>query len=78
MAPGGLKKQVSRRKHWPLVCNIQLPKAEDSLRIETNTQIKVKQLKELIKEKTPSLSDINIDRILLHIEGGDALKKNSA
>jgi hypothetical protein len=78
MAPANLKKQVSRRKQWPLVCNILLPKTEDTLKIETHNQVKVKYLKELIKEKSPSLSDINLDRIQLHIEGGEALKKNSA
>lgn len=32
----------------------------------------------MIKEKSPSLSDISVERIQLRIEGGEDLKKNSA
>jgi hypothetical protein len=34
--------------------NVLLPKTEESIKVETNTQFKVKQLKELIKEKAPT------------------------
>lgn len=54
---------MSRRKHWPLNVNVQLPKTEEALKLETNTQLKVKQLKELIKEKTIALAEVNVDRI---------------
>ncbi len=54
---------------------------EDLITISTNTQFKVKQLKELIKEKAPStadLSEIPPERLQLQIEGGDVLKKSTA
>jgi hypothetical protein len=41
----------------------------------------VKQLKELIKEKAPAdgeLASIVPERLILQIEGGDVLKKNTA
>ena len=44
--------------------NVQLPKTEESIKVEANTQLKVKQLKELIKEKAKAaLGEINVDRI---------------
>ena len=78
MLAGSMKRQVSRRKHWPLNVNVQLPNVEEAIKLETNTQLKVKQLKEYIKEKAPALADVNVDRIQLQIEGGEVLKKNTA
>lgn len=77
---GSIKRQVSRRKHWPLNVNVQLPKTDEVLKLETNTQLKVKQLKELIKQRAPAqLENIaNIERIQLQIEGGEILKKSTA
>ena len=43
--------------------------------------MKVKGLKELIKEKAPAdaeLANIVADRLVLQIEGGDVLKKGAA
>ncbi len=60
---------------------MQLPKVEEPISITTNTQVKVKLLKEIIKEKAPKdseLSEIAPDRLSLQIEGGDVLKKGSA
>jgi hypothetical protein len=37
LPPGQLKKSVSRKKHWPLVLYVQLPKLSDTFSIETNT-----------------------------------------
>lgn len=82
--PPGLKKQpsassVQRRKHWPIKIPVTLPGVEEPLVVETNTSLKVKNLKELIKEKAPSvLKEVPIDRIQLQIEAGAILKKNSS
>lgn len=70
-----------RKKHWPLTLKVQLPKIDDPITIATNTQIKVKQLRELIKEKAPKeaeLGEVPPERLMLQIEGGDVLKKGSA
>lgn len=75
------KKPAQRRKHWPIICTVTLPNSDEVLRIETNTSLKVKDLKTLIKSKSnpAELSDeITIDRIQLQIDGGPVLKKNSS
>jgi len=57
-----------------------MPNSDEQFSIDTNTSLKVKHLKDLIKEKInhPSIADVSVDRIQLQIEGGDYLKKNSA
>lgn len=76
------KKQAQqRKKHWPLTLKVQLPKMDDLINISTNTQIKVKQLRELIREKAPKeaeIGEVPPERLVLQIEGGEVLKKGSA
>ncbi len=56
-----------------------LPGVEEPLLVETNTSLKVKNLKELIKEKVPHiLKDVPTERIQLQIDGGAVLKKNTS
>lgn len=58
-----------------------LPNFDEPIKIETNTSLKVKNLKDLIKERGADhhgLKDISADRLQLQIEGGAVLKKNSA
>lgn len=55
---------------------IQMPGLEEPIKVETNTLLRVKQLKQLIKEK--SQLGISVDRIQLQVEGGEVLKKNAA
>ena len=85
---GALKKQVSRKKHWPLILSVQLPKTTTTpagepatINLETNTQTKIKALKELIKERAPAdagLENVPAERLILQVEGGDVLKKGTA
>jgi len=46
-------KKIVRKKHWPLNFYVQLPNIADPVKIETNTGLKVKNLKDLIKNKSP-------------------------
>jgi hypothetical protein len=72
---------VSRKKHWPLILHVQLPKLSDAINLETNTQTKIKALKELIKERAPAeagLENVPPERLILQVEGGDVLKKGTA
>lgn len=79
-AQGSAKKNAERRKHFALSITIQMPSSDEKFNIDTNTSIKVKQLKELILKRIndPALADVSVDRIQLQIDGGDYLKKNSA
>ena len=55
-----------RRKHFPLNLTVQLPNVDEPIHIETNTSLKIKQLKELIKVKSPieaQLAEVSIDRL---------------
>lgn len=73
------KKSAQRRKHWPLILFVHLPNIDDPIKVETNTSLKVKGLKELIKEKAHNvLKDIVADRLLLTLDGVGLLKKTSA
>jgi len=45
------KRAVVLSKHFPLNLTVQLPNLDESIHIETNTSLKIKQLKELIKVK---------------------------
>jgi hypothetical protein len=56
-APSTLKP----RKHWPLNLTVQLPNVEEPMKIETNSQLRVKQLKQLIKEKAQM--NVSVERI---------------
>jgi hypothetical protein len=68
-----LKKPPS--KHNPMTVNVIVPNVEEPVKIETNSQDKVKSLKQLIKTKA-SLKE-SIERIQLQIEGGEVLSKNA-
>jgi hypothetical protein len=53
---------------------------EEPIQLETHTNIKVKALKELIKERAPIESGLTLvaaERLVVQIEGGDILKKSS-
>jgi hypothetical protein len=62
------------------VCFASIPGYEAAIKIETNTALKVKNLKEIIKQRGADfgLKDITADRLQLQIEGGNILKKNTA
>lgn len=57
---------------------MHLPNHDDPIKVETNTSIKVKSLKEIIKDRTHSLKDIAAERLLLTLDGVGLLKKTSA
>ena len=42
-----------------------MPNSDEQFSIDTNTSLKVKNLKDLIKEKVkhPSIADVSVDRI---------------
>lgn len=49
-----LKKAVPpRRKHMDIKCTVTLPNVDEPLVFMTSTTLKVKNLRELIKEKAP-------------------------
>lgn len=47
----GLRRKYSKKKHYPMNLSIEFPGKEEHLKIQPNSSIKVKQLKQLIKEK---------------------------
>jgi len=53
---------------------VQYPGIEEPFEIETQSSVRVKQLKQLIKEKANS--DVNVDQLQLRVEGGDVLRKS--
>lgn len=70
------KRKYLKKKHWTLNLTVQYPGVEEPIDIETQSSVRVKQLKQLIKERVNS--DINPDQLQLRIEGGDVLKKSQA
>ena len=44
-------KKKDRKKHWPLILNIQVPDREEKLKLEVQSSFKVKRIKEMIYEK---------------------------
>jgi stress response protein YsnF len=62
-----------KKKHWPITISVLLPGIEDPLKLEVETTMKIKQLKQIIKEK--SGMEVPLDKIQLQVEGGSILKK---
>jgi hypothetical protein len=58
---------------------VQLPQSDEIFVIDTNSAVKVKNLKEVIKERInhPTIAKASVDCLQLQIDGGDYLKKNS-
>ncbi|CDW77178.1 UNKNOWN [Stylonychia lemnae] len=69
----GKKKQL-KKKHYPLTFLVQYPGIDEPLSIQVQNSIRIKQLKQLIKEKAGS--DVNVDQMQLQEEGGDIVRKS--
>ena len=70
------KRKYLKKKHWSLLLRINFPGVENPIDIETQSSVRVKQLKQLIKENAKS--DLSVDQMQLRIEGGDVLRKSQA
>lgn len=46
-----LRRKYSKKKHYPISLSVEFPGQEDQFKIQPNSSFKVKQLKQLIKEK---------------------------
>ena len=63
-----------KKKHWPVHIEVQFPGIEEPLKLSLQSSIRVKQLKQLIKEKANA--EHNPDQYQLQVEGGEVLKKS--
>jgi hypothetical protein len=67
------KRKHLKKKHWALTLSVQYPGIDQPFEVQVQSSLKLKQLKQVIKEKVNQ--DVNIDQMQLRIEGGDILKK---
>lgn len=52
---------MPKKKHYPLNINVSLPGVEEPLTIPMNSSLKIRNLKQLIKEK--GNLDVSLDQI---------------
>lgn len=64
---------MPKKKHYQLNINVSLPGVEEPLTIPMNSSLKIRNLKQLIKEK--GNLDVSLDQIQCQVEGGDMLRK---
>lgn len=53
------KRKYLKKKHWTMMLTVQFPGIEEPVEIETQSSVRVKQLKQLIKERVNS--DLSAD-----------------
>ena len=70
-----LRRNYSRKKHWPLKFSVQVPGLEAPIELEMSSATKIKSVKHIVSEKLGS--ELHVDLIQLAIEGGEILKKNA-
>jgi uncharacterized ubiquitin-like protein YukD len=69
-----LRRNYSRKKHWPIKFSVQFPGQEAPIELELSSSTKIKSVKMIVSEKLGN--ELNPDLIQLTVEGGEILKKN--
>ena len=68
--------RAKRKKHFPLSIQINIPKREEPITIEVQSNTKVKTLKIMIEDHLKK--EIPAEKMQLQVEGGEVLSKNAA
>lgn len=71
-----LRRNYSRKKHWPIKFSVQYPGQEAPLELELSSSAKIKTVKQIVAEKLGN--DLNADQVQLTVEGGEVLKKSGS